>query len=337
MGLFKSLKKIFKSPIFKVAAPVLGYAFGGPIGAGLAGAASGAAGGGGIKGAAIGGLTSYLGTGGFGSVAGAPVAGGVGPTQGSGLLGALTRGSNPLSTGLRTVAQGAGNFVGLARDALGGIGSGGPAGTATGGTAGGGLSKALGQFGNMGGVGNLVTNAYSTVSARNNADKIAKAQSGYTNKALDLQRPFMSSGLAANTRLAGLLGLDPDTDKDEILDSLRNTPGYQFRLEEGTRALDRSAAARGSLFSGQTMKELEKLGIGLADQTYNDYVDDLTQQQGMGVNTAGSMGSLYQDLGNIQGNRLAAREDALNKGLSGVLGGKFLSPEEEMMRKLGLA
>jgi hypothetical protein len=46
-------------------------------------------------------------------------------------------------------------------------------------------------------------------------------------------------------------------------------PGYQFQIEEGQRALERSAAARGAgPISGATMRALARYSQGLADQAY---------------------------------------------------------------------
>lgn len=48
-------------------------------------------------------------------------------------------------------------------------------------------------------------------------------------------------------------------------------PGYQFRVQEGTRALDQSAAARGMLLSGKQIKDLEQYRQGLASQEYGNW------------------------------------------------------------------
>ena len=50
--------------------------------------------------------------------------------------------------------------------------------------------------------------------------------------------------------------------------TLRATPGYQFALREGLRAVDAANAARGSLFSGRGLQEAARYATGLADQTY---------------------------------------------------------------------
>jgi hypothetical protein len=43
-------------------------------------------------------------------------------------------------------------------------------------------------------------------------------------------------------------------------------PGFQFRLEQGRKALEGSAAAKGGALSGAALKELEKFGQGLASE-----------------------------------------------------------------------
>jgi len=49
------------------------------------------------------------------------------------------------------------------------------------------------------------------------------------------------------------------------------SPGYQFRLDEGMKAIERGAAARGRVDSGETMKALQQYGQGLAAQDYEAF------------------------------------------------------------------
>jgi hypothetical protein len=62
--------------------------------------------------------------------------------------------------------------------------------------------------------------------------------------------------------------------------SEQNDPGYQFRLQQGQQALQRSAAAKGDLLSGGTAKALEQYGQDYASNeyqnTYNRYMNDQT-------------------------------------------------------------
>ncbi len=50
---------------------------------------------------------------------------------------------------------------------------------------------------------------------------------------------------------------------------LQNEPGYQFGLNEGTKNLEGSAAARGGLYSGATLKALTKYGQDYAGTKYD--------------------------------------------------------------------
>lgn len=64
--------------------------------------------------------------------------------------------------------------------------------------------------------------------------------------------------------------------------AFRNTPGYQFGLDEGAKTVQASAAARGGLNSGATLKALTKFGNDYADQQgYTPYMNKLAALSGM--------------------------------------------------------
>lgn len=59
---------------------------------------------------------------------------------------------------------------------------------------------------------------------------------------------------------------------DELLrdpSKVNQTAGYQFALDQGNQAINRSAAAKGMLNSGNVLAELAKYGQGMASQQYN--------------------------------------------------------------------
>jgi hypothetical protein len=63
-------------------------------------------------------------------------------------------------------------------------------------------------------------------------------------------------------------------------ESLPQDPGFQFRLDEGRKLIERSAAARGTLNSGGTLRDLTTYGQGQASQEYqNAYNRGLTENQ----------------------------------------------------------
>lgn len=77
-----------------------------------------------------------------------------------------------------------------------------------------------------------------------------------------MQKPFVDAGVAGENRLLDLLGLSKNTSapgygsmaKSFSAADFQADPGYQFRLDEGLKALDKQAAARGGLISGAALK-----------------------------------------------------------------------------------
>lgn len=85
-------------------------------------------------------------------------------------------------------------------------------------------------------------------------------------------------------------------------------PGYQFRMAEGMKAINASAAARGGANSGATLKALTKYGQDYASNEYNNAYNRnynrLSQLAGYGSNAAanfsGVAGVAGQQIGNNQ-------------------------------------
>jgi hypothetical protein len=71
---------------------------------------------------------------------------------------------------------------------------------------------------------------------------------------------------------------------------LANDPGYAFRMSEGQKALEASAAARGGLFSGATGKALTDYSQNLASQEY-----DKAWNRALGMNQLDYTRALQQD------------------------------------------
>jgi|TARA_R110000764_G_scaffold176513_1_gene262709 hypothetical protein len=64
-------------------------------------------------------------------------------------------------------------------------------------------------------------------------------------------------------------------------ESMLLDPSYQFRLSEGQRALDASAAARGTLRTGGHLKDTVGYGQQFASQEYGNIYDRASQQYGV--------------------------------------------------------
>ena len=58
--------------------------------------------------------------------------------------------------------------------------------------------------------------------------------------------------------------------------SISKMPAYNFALDQGNQAINRSAAAKGMLNSGNVLAELAKYGQGMASQQYGNQVNMLS-------------------------------------------------------------
>jgi hypothetical protein len=101
-----------------------------------------------------------------------------------------------------------------------------------------------------------------------------------------LMQPFTSAGtqtLGAQTDLLGLNGPDAAT---KAMGNYQTSPGYQWQLGQGLRAIDAGAASQGILRSGATIKGEETFGQGLANQDFSQYYNRLMDLTKLGATTA---------------------------------------------------
>lgn len=102
----------------------------------------------------------------------------------------------------------------------------------------------------------------------------------------------VSNGQAASNASAQLLGTQPITSQTTNgFNNYLNSTGYNFALDQGTRAITGSSAAKGILNSGSTAKALQTFGQGLAGQQFNNYLGQLNTQAGQGITAAGQVGA----------------------------------------------
>jgi hypothetical protein len=264
----------------------LGNALGvsGAAGSGVGGALLGAG-----AGAAKGGLSNALLGGLGGGVGGYAGAGGfsglsdsLGLTGEDSLFG--TSAGTPLGHGLQGPTQGSG-LLGSATRGISDIGS-----ALSTGTGGGGSSYGSGLASLLGGA--------SSINANNNAEK-------------DL----------LNSQQQALSRYQPYVDAKFNPGDLTQDPGYQFRLQQGEQAIGRQQAAKGGYFSGAALKAAQDYGQGLADTTYNEAYNRWSADQNRGIGVAGSLAGLDQEGGNVRAAAGIGNSNAINRSLSGLLGG----------------
>ena len=95
------------------------------------------------------------------------------------------------------------------------------------------------------------------------------------------------------------------------------SPGYQFRFDEGARAYDRSAASRGRLLSGAQAKAQTRYGQGVASEEFGNYANRLAAIAGLGQTgtqaTSNAAGNYAANAGNaIQNQGMARASGYLN-------------------------
>lgn len=173
------------------------------------------------------------------------------------------------------------------------------------------------------------------------ASNAAAAQERSAREALDFQKqmwgqqradqaPWLNAGrqsLADLVRQMGSGGFDVNAS------TLANDPGFQFRMAEGQKALERSASARGGLNGGGTMRSLARYSQGLASDEYQrawgrqtDRFNRLASLAGVGQSTAqglgalgaqhaGNVGNLYGAIGNAQAAGAMGQANAISGGV----------------------
>jgi hypothetical protein len=107
---------------------------------------------------------------------------------------------------------------------------------------------------------------------------------GATREGLGYLSPYAEAGGRAITGLEELAGAKAPGAADLEFD-----PGYQFRLSEGERALQRSAAARGGLQGGGTLRALTRYSQGEASQEYAAAFDRFMRGQTARRETLGTL------------------------------------------------
>jgi hypothetical protein len=185
----------------------------------------------------------------------------------------------------------------------------------------------------------------------------SSASIGEQRRQFDLSRadqaPYLAAGTGAINQLAA--GVAPGgrfTQNFTPADFLANQdPGYGFRMSEGVKALDRSAASRGGLLSGATLKGVEQYGQGLASQEYqnafNRYQTNRANQLNplqslagvgqttatalgqQGANMAGNIGNAYMTSAANTGNAAMAAAGQRNSAFGGAANvlGRMYGPQ----------
>lgn len=188
------------------------------------------------------------------------------------------------------------------------------------------VAVAVGAGSAVAGIGGSIIQSNAASSA---ADQQAQAsreanalQERMFNQQREDQKPWREAGAAA----LGGLG-NADFQRDFTANDFQQDPGYAFRMAEGQKALERSAAARGGLNSGGTLKALSRYGQDFASNeysnAYNRFNADrdrrfgrLSSIAGVGQTANAQVGAAGQNYANQVGNNLMGAANA--QGAAGI-------------------
>ena len=93
--------------------------------------------------------------------------------------------------------------------------------------------------------------------------------------------------------------------------------GYQFRLDQGNKAINAAASARGRAVSGAAMKELNRYNQDYSSQEYGNAYNRLAQMAGIGQSTNNQNANLGLNYSNMAGNNMMGAGNATASGIVG--------------------
>jgi hypothetical protein len=172
-------------------------------------------------------------------------------------------------------------------------------------------------------IGGYSANKAAKEQSRSAAEATA-AQERMFNRQVELQEPFRQAGVNALPELIAASRYQPFD-----MEQFQQDPGYAFRMKEGLRALENTAAARGGLLSGNAMRGLTRYGQGLASEefgnAFNRYqseraarLNPLQSLAGMGQTNAANIANQAGQFGQAMGANIIGAGNARASGYMGT-------------------
>jgi hypothetical protein len=109
--------------------------------------------------------------------------------------------------------------------------------------------------------------------------------------------PFTNNGINLSNLYTGALGGSGQGGYDAAQAAFRTAPGYQFLVDQGEQGVMRNNAAMGGVASGNNLADLTKFRVGLADQSYQQWMDNLFRGSGQGLAGAAGQANALMGLG----------------------------------------
>ena len=172
--------------------------------------------------------------------------------------------------------------------------------------------------------------------AASGAKKAAKTQAASADAASQVQwdmydqtrqdlDPYKQAGTTALNQLMGQMTPDGYFNQTYTGQDIYSDPSYQFRLQQGQDAIQSSAAAKGGLLTGATLKALQNYGQDAASQeygnAYNRFNADQTNRYnrlsnlvGIGQNAAAQVGNAGAQTAQAVANNTMAGANSIAAG-----------------------
>ena len=151
------------------------------------------------------------------------------------------------------------------------------------------------------------------------ADRASQVQwDMYDQTRADLM-PYADAGRTALSQLMGEMGPDGYFNQTYTGQDIYSDPSYQFRLQQGQDAIQSSAAAKGGLLSGATLKALQGYGQDMASQEYQNAYNRFNADQTNQYNRLSNLVGVGQNAAAQQGNYGAQTAQAVaNNTMAGA-------------------
>lgn len=159
------------------------------------------------------------------------------------------------------------------------------------------------------------------------------AQERMFDKQTALQEPWRKAGETALNKLIPLTDYEPFS-----YDEFTKDPGYAFRLSEGSKALDRQAAARGGLISGSALKGALRFGQEMGSQEYTNAFNRYQTERTARLQPLQSLAGVGQTSANTLSNAagaLGAAESANAIGAGNARASSYVGQANAMSQGLG--
>ena len=168
------------------------------------------------------------------------------------------------------------------------------------------------------------------------AGKAAKTQAASADRASQIQQenfeqtrkdlmPYKQAGDTSLNQLMGQMTPDGYFNQTYTGQDIYSDPSYQFRLQQGQDAIQSSAAAKGGLLTGATLKALQNYGQESASQEYSNAYNRFNADQtnrynrlsnlvGIGQNAAAQVGNAGAQTAQAVANNTMAGANSIAAG-----------------------